>query len=122
MKASEKGREGEDLAAAHLAKNRYKILERNFRARHGEIDIIAKHKGVLVFVEVKMRASGSFGGPADAVNRAKQRKISMAALEYLSRTKQTKARARFDVVCVKTGENGAPRVEIIRNAFRLAYP
>ncbi len=116
-----KGDIGELLAAKYLKKHGYKILETNYRCTLGEIDIIAKHKRVLAFVEVKTRGSDSFGHPKTAVTRQKQRKISMVALEYLKRTRQSGVKARFDVVAVHAlGDN--PRIEIIQNAFELAYP
>ncbi len=118
--SSQRGKRGEETAAAFLKKQGYEILEMNFRTRRGEVDIIARHKGVLAFVEVKTRASNAFGSPKGAVGREKQRRISMAALEYLSRTRQTRSRARFDVVSVLEGEAGT-QVELISNAFELAY-
>ena len=114
------GKESESLAARHLKKNGYKILERNYRNELGEIDIIAKEKGVLVFVEVKAGKTPFYGNPKWAVTPKKQRKISMVALYYLKTTKQIHVKARFDVVAVSlTNEN--PRIEIIKNAFELAY-
>jgi putative endonuclease len=114
------GKESESLAARHLKKNGYKILERNYRNELGEIDIIAKEKGVLVFVEVKAGKTPFYGNPKWAVTPKKQRKISMVALYYLKTTKQFHVKARFDVVAVSlTREN--PRIEIIKNAFELAY-
>ncbi len=114
------GKESESLAARHLKKNGYKILERNYRNELGEIDIIAKEKGVLVFVEVKAGKTPFYGNPKWAVTPKKQRKISMVALYYLKTTHQTHVKARFDVVAVSlTKEN--PGIEIIKNAFELAY-
>lgn len=114
------GRLGESLAVGHLKKNGYRILARNYRNRFGEIDIIARHENVIVFVEVKARSSASFGTSKAAVDRNKQKKISMIALSYLKQTSNTDAKARFDVVCVETGSSG-PGVEIIPNAFPLVY-
>jgi putative endonuclease len=114
------GKESEYLAARHLKKSGYKILEQNYRNKLGEIDIIAKEKGVLVFVEVKAGKTPFYGNPKWAVTPRKQRKISMVALHYLKATKQTHVKARFDVVALSlTKEN--PRIEIIKNAFELAY-
>ncbi len=114
------GEKGESLAARHLKKNGYQILEQNYCNRLGEIDIIALEDKTLVFVEVKSRKSTRYGSPKWAVTPRKQRKISMIALAYLKSTGQTRARARFDVVTV-TANRGAPRIEIIKNAFELAY-
>jgi putative endonuclease len=114
------GKQGEELAVRHLKKNRYKIIERNFRTRVGEIDIIAKHKGQIVFVEVKTRRSDSYGHPKQAVTLSKQRKISMAALAYLKSHDAVEAGARFDVVTIQLSQDN-PTIEIIANAFELAY-
>ncbi len=114
------GKESESLAARHLKKNGYKILERNYRNELGEIDIIAKEKGVLVFVEVKAGKTPFYGNPKWAVTPKKQRKISMVALYYLKTTRQTHVKARFDVVAVSLTEEN-PGIEIIKNAFELAY-
>ena len=114
------GKESESLAVKHLKKNGYKILEQNHRNKIGEIDIIAKENGVLVFVEVKAGKTPFYGNPKWAVTPRKQRKISMVALYYLKSTNQTHVKARFDVVALSlTKEN--PRIEIIKNAFELAY-
>ncbi|MCF8095802.1 MAG: YraN family protein [Desulfobacteraceae bacterium] len=114
------GRLGESLAVGHLKKNGYRILARNYRNRFGEIDIIARHREVIVFVEVKARSTINFGPSKAAVDRNKQKRISMIALGYLKQTRSTDAKARFDVVCVDTDSN-RPRVEIIPNAFPLSY-
>jgi len=114
------GKESESLAARYLKKHGYRILEQNYRTRLGEIDIIAKDKGTIVFVEVKARRSYLFGNPKFAVTPKKQRKISMVALCYLKETKQNNAKARFDVVAVSSIKEN-PNIEIVKNAFELAY-
>jgi putative endonuclease len=114
------GRGGEDLAAEHLGRQGYRIIARNYRTRQAEIDIIARHEGVIVFVEVKTRRSAGFGHPKWAVTPAKQKKISMAALEYLKKHRAMQSRARFDVVTIQTVE-GKACIEVIANAFELAY-
>jgi len=115
------GQSGEAVAVRHLERQGYTILERNYRTRLGEIDIIAEDGGVLVFVEVKARRSWRHGNPKYALTPAKQRKISMAALIYLkAHGGTTRTRARFDVVTVQQ-VNGPPEVAVIRNAFELAY-
>jgi putative endonuclease len=115
------GSQGEDLAADHLRRMGYKILERNYRTRHAEIDLIAKHRGALVFVEVKSRRSFRYGDPKWALTPAKQRKISMAALTYLKQQDAMNRRARFDVVTLQQ-RDGNLHIEVIDNAFELAYP
>jgi len=114
------GKKSEHLAAEFLKRTGYRILETNYRSKLGEIDIIAKEKGTLVFVEVKARNTNRFGSPKAAVTPAKQRKISMAALDYLKRSGQTEASARFDVVAIDTA-SGKIDIEVIKNAFALAY-
>jgi len=103
-----------------LKKNGYKIIERNYRCKLGEIDIIAQDNRVLAFIEVKARRTDDFGGPKWAVTPRKQRKISMVALNYLKETEQMGKNARFDVVAIRMLPE-APDVEIIKNAFELAY-
>ena len=79
----ELGRFGEELACRYLQQHGYRIRNRNFRCRCGEIDIIAEHGAVLCFVEVKTRTSGRFGRPAEAVTEAKRRKIYRCAEYYM---------------------------------------
>jgi putative endonuclease len=114
------GKKSEDLAAWYLKKNGYKILEQNYRTRLGEIDIIAKDKKTIVFVEVKSRRSIRYGSPKWSVTYQKQRKISMVALQYLKKTRQADATARFDVVAVISNRD-EPQIEVVKNAFELAY-
>ncbi|MFC1811192.1 YraN family protein [Thermodesulfobacteriota bacterium] len=114
------GKESESMAVMHLKKNGYKILERNFRTKLGEIDIIAKDKGTLVFVEVKAKRSDRFGNPKEAVTPKKQRKISKVALQYLKATNQNHVKARFDVVAISLTQDNSI-IEIVKNAFELAY-
>jgi len=114
------GVSGESFAVEVLEKNGYQILEQNYRTSLGEIDIIAREGDVLVFVEVKSRRTGKFGSPKLAVTAKKQRKISMVALEYLKQTRQNGEKARFDVVSIRFVPE-QPDVEIIKNAFELAY-
>jgi putative endonuclease len=114
------GQKGESIAARHLKKCGYKILVQNYRNKIGEIDIIARDGDTIVFVEVKTRRNDHFGGPKWAVTFHKQRKISMVALSYLKEFQLHDRRARFDVVAVLENDK-KPAVEIIKNAFELAY-
>ena len=114
------GKESESLAVKYLKKKGYKILEENFRTNLGEIDIIAKDKDTVVFVEVKARKTDLFGAPTLSVTHSKQKKISMVALSYLKKKKMMDTRARFDVVSI-TYEEQKPKIEIIVNAFDDAY-
>jgi len=114
------GEKSESIAASYLKKQGYKIIEQNYRTKLGEIDIIAKDKDTIAFVEVKARRSGQFGNPKWAVTPKKQRKISMVALQYLKTNGQSNVKARFDVVSIISSHDN-PNIEIVKNAFELAY-
>jgi len=114
------GEAGEALAARLLRRQGYRILETNYRTPIGEIDIIARERDTIVFVEVKARRSLHFGHPKTAGTAHKQRKLSMLALYYLKTTGQSGAKARFDVVAISSAPE-RPEVEIVRNAFDLVY-
>ena len=113
------GKQGEELAVAHLQQLGYRILERNYRCPLGEIDIVAREKDTLVFVEVKSRKTEQFGDPELAVGRTKQRKLTLIALYYLARQKDSQLAARFDVVAVKMLRDRT-EVQLIRDAFEPA--
>ena len=113
------GRKGEEFAAQYLMKSGYCIVEKNFRVRSGEIDIIANDGEYLVFVEVKTRSSLRFGTPATAVTYHKQQQIIKTALVYMSQHNLHDLPVRFDVVGVMMEKDKAPRAELIRNAFFL---
>jgi len=102
-----------------LRRRGYRILERNFRCRLGEIDLVAREKGELVFIEVKTRTSTHFGLPQEAVNWHKQRRLSRLAQFYLASRGLTEMNCRFDVVAVLLTDGGKPQVEIIKDAFPL---
>jgi putative endonuclease len=109
---------GEEQAAGYLKRRGMKILQRNLRTPVGEIDIVARDRKTLVFVEVKTRQSQLFGTPQEAVGAHKQRQIIRTAQWYLSAHPAGKLQPRFDVVAVlKLGEQ--VRVEHIVNAFEL---
>jgi putative endonuclease len=114
------GHEGEQLAVRHLRGLGYRIVCRNYRCPIGEIDIIARHKDVLVFVEVKSRSSHAFGSPKSAITPAKKRKLSQVAWYYLQKHDLTEVSARFDVVTI-SGMPQAPHFEVIANAFESTY-
>ena len=114
------GQEGEEIACRLLKKKGYKIIERNYKSFLGEIDIIARDGRTLTFVEVKTRKTPDLGTAKGAVGPRKQRKLSMVALDYLNRRALSDQSARFDVVAVII-HGGEEQVELVRNAFDLAY-
>jgi putative endonuclease len=113
---------GETVAGKTLARKGYRILGRRVRVgRRDELDLVARHERVLVFVEVKTRKREDFGRPVEAVNRAKQRHLSRAAIRYLARLRRKPEYFRFDVVEVIGAPGDAePQVRHIENAFPLA--
>jgi putative endonuclease len=117
------GMRGEKLAARYLRRQGFKVLYRNFRGRQGgEIDLVCRDRDMLVFVEVKTRTREDFGRPVEAVNRQKERRISLGGLAWLRLLGNPDILFRFDVVEVVIAEGTAPRLELIRNAFQLSEP
>ena len=98
------GNAGEDAACAFLAKKGWEILGRNVRKGRNEIDIIARKRGLIAFVEVKARSGLGFGTPAEAVNFEKQRRIAQAAALYMQENGLSEANIRFDVIEILPGE------------------
>ena len=115
------GKKGEGKALRFLKKKGYRIIEKNYVCKLGEMDIIAKEKDTLVFVEVKTRTTTEFGPPQLAVNSSKQRQLSKVALNYLKEKQLEEVKARFDVVAILLGQKGE-QIELIRDAFELQYP
>jgi putative endonuclease len=113
------GRTGERLAAERLEQSGYCILERNFRCRYGEIDLIAEHQRDLVFVEVKTRRGTTRGLPEEAVDRRKQQKILQVAAYYLSmHAVSSEPSWRVDVVAVQLSPLGVlEEIRIYQHAF-----
>ena len=112
------GQRGEDLAASFMERQGYTIVCRNYRCRSGEIDIIARKKKLLCFIEVKTRRTGQFGPPQEAVTPAKQYKIGRVAQDFLQRHRLENWPARFDVIAVDFS-SGDGIIECIENAFEL---
>lgn len=114
------GRRGEDAALRHLESAGLKLLERNYRCRGGEIDLVMQEGSTLVLVEVRLRSSGEFGGAAASVGRRKQRRVALAAKHLLLRRPEyRRLPARFDVVAISGGTDSATGISWIRDAFRL---
>jgi len=118
------GARGEKAAARYLRRNGYKVLTRNFRSGKAEVDLIARHKDFLVFVEVKTRVTEEFGAPSEAVQRDKQRNLSKAALDYLAKLGNPRIHFRFDIVeVVLPADSKKPGdIRLIQNAFDLSEP
>lgn len=115
------GLTGEALARDFLAKKGYQIVSSNVRTRYGEIDIIAKDKDYICFVEVKMRHSKEQGHPLEAITPSKIKSLSKAALGYLQANHLIDHNARFDVVGISVGDGASYRFEHVENAFEIAY-
>lgn len=109
------GNKAEEQAAAYLKEKGYKILARNFACKTGEIDIIAQdERKTLIFIEVKQRKTNSFGGGLAAVNRAKQRRITLTAAAYIKKTRINYFALRFDIITIIAGV-----VQHYENAFTV---
>lgn len=112
------GRAGEDAAVKHLEGLGFRVVERNYRNRLGEIDAIAVEGETLCFVEVKARRVGAYGSGLDAVESKKRGRVRRAAAAYLARFGPSPPACRFDVVEVWLDSKGRPeRVRLLRNAF-----
>ena len=113
------GGPGEDEAARFLKKNGYLVLERNYATALGEIDIIAKKNGVIIFIEVKSRTSPLFGPPQHKITKKKRLSVLRAALIYLKANGLLDKDARIDVIAVNFDKKGPERIELIENAFGI---
>lgn len=106
----------EEIAARYLQNKGYEILERNYRTRYGEIDIIARQGKMLVFVEIKFRSGEEYGVPSEAVDYVKRQRISKVALYFYSRHGyEQELPCRFDVIAI----NGKEQIEHMENAFEF---
>jgi len=118
MKPRADARAAEDAAADFLRRQGYKIAQRNYATRLGEIDIVAVDDGMVVFVEVKSRGSDDFGPPEVAVDRHKRAKLRRIAQLFLERHGLTDSPCRFDVVALtRTPADDGWRTELFRDAF-----
>jgi putative endonuclease len=109
------GQRGERAAARYLKRRGLRVLLRGYRTKLGEIDLIAREGDTLVFIEVKARRQGV---PAEAVTPEKQRRLTIAAHQFLRRYRLFNVRSRFDVVAIVwPDDRSPPRIEHIRNAF-----
>jgi putative endonuclease len=113
----DKGKIGEDIAVKFLSRKGYKILKRNYRYGHGEIDIIAMDKDVLIFVEVRMKLSDKFGFPEDSVTIKKREQLKKIASAFIQMNEVNFSECRFDVIGI-TFKDGKFNINHIENAFQ----
>jgi putative endonuclease len=118
MSRQELGNTGEKLACSALKKTGYRIIEKNYRCRYGEIDIIARQKDFLVFVEVRSKSDNSFGSPEESITTLKKQKLISTAQEYINSHEGLPQDWRIDFVAIDLDTTGkkATRIEIIENA------
>jgi putative endonuclease len=114
------GDEGEGQAEAYLRRQGFRILGRNVRSPLGELDLIAEDRGILVFVEVKRRRSGAYGGAIHAVDARKRAKLIQLASQYLAQHRLHDRACRFDVVLIQDEAGTNTTVQHIANAFDVA--
>jgi putative endonuclease len=119
MSKKQRGEAGEKLACSALKKKGYRIIERNYRCRYGEIDIIARHKDSLVFIEVRSKTGASFGSPEESITSAKKQRLVSTALDYLNAHGKPDENWRFDFVAVRfeAGPGKHADVEILQNVI-----
>ncbi len=110
------GNAGEELVAEALVRDGYQVRARNVRCKRGELDVVVEKGELLCFVEVRMRSNGATGDPSQTVSRAKQRRVILAAMEYLQRHRIKGRMIRFDVASV-IGRGRSGVVEVIPNAY-----
>ncbi|MGH9027734.1 MAG: YraN family protein [Acidimicrobiia bacterium] len=108
---------GEELVAGWYESRGYGVIDRNWRCADGEIDLVIRGPGVLVFCEVKTRTSKTFGVPAEAVTAAKARRIRRLAAQWLSARRMRAPEVRFDVASVLARRDRQPEVDVIEAAF-----
>jgi putative endonuclease len=106
------GQEGEDRAASLLQEKGYRVVDRNFKSRFGELDLIVEKEDLLVFVEVRSRASDWFSSPLHTINWSKQRKVVFSAMDYIRKAHVRERPLRFDVISIAGRE-----LQHIENAF-----
>lgn len=117
-RSHELGRRGEKLAESHLRRCGWRILERNWRFHHKEIDLVAQRGQVVAFVEVKARAAGGLGRPLESITAAKRRDLGIAARGWIALRGRAGESYRFDAVAVLQDRAGT-RVEHVEDAWRL---
>lgn len=119
MSRSDTGRMGEEAAVRFLQGHGLRILERNFRIRGGEIDVVACDGATVCFVEVKTRRNASYGDPREAVSFFKKDRLIKAGLFYIAQHDLADENIRFDVIFVICKSGQAPQMEWVKNAFEV---
>lgn len=115
------GVRGERAARSYLILHGFRIIEKNYKSKYGEIDIIAREKNIISFIEVKTRRSDGLGYPEEAVNYYKQKKIIQCARHYIHKKRIDDLNIRFDIISVMWKSRFRKEVRLIRDAFRLAH-
>jgi putative endonuclease len=115
----EQGQAGEDQARRYLEQHGLVLIERNYRCRMGELDLIMRDDEQLVFVEVRSRSNNNYGNPAETVTRYKQNRLIRAAAYYLQRN-HLNTPCRFDIVAISNAQNKY-QLEWIKDAFQVNY-
>jgi putative endonuclease len=111
------GAAGEDTAAAWYRAAGYEVLDRNWRCREGELDLVVARPGVVVFCEVKTRRGDAFGVPAEAVTRIKQLRIRRLAILWLTERGERAPTVRFDVASVRKEPGRVPDIDVLEGVF-----
>ena len=111
------GERGERQASRYLKKRGYKIVEKDFKCKFGQIDLIAKDHEALCFIEVKCRSTESFGQPQDAITYTKQNRIKKISEYYMLKKKLANVQVRYDVVAIYEPKSGTREINLIKNAF-----
>jgi putative endonuclease len=115
------GDKGEDIAADFLKDKGYNIIQRNYRCRYGEIDIIAEHDRTIIFAEVRTRRTETFGSPQGSITSSKIDKISKTALCYIQEKNLIEQACRFDVIAITYSKGSQkPNIIHIENAFEIS--
>ncbi|MBE0477838.1 YraN family protein [Candidatus Aerophobetes bacterium] len=116
------GKKGEQVALSFLRKKGYKILDRNFRCRFGELDIVAEEDNQIIFIEVRSCRSLNFGSPLQSLDYFKKKRLTRLALFYLTSHNLKNASCRFDVVAVVFEEGSKiGSINLIKNAFVATF-
>lgn len=113
-----RGRRGEGMVAAHLERQGWRVLERNWRFHHKELDLVVERGGVVAFVEVKTRTAGGWGHPLESITARKRRDLAIAARGWIAEHGRLHHTFRFDAAVVITGPAGT-LVEHVEDAWRL---